>query len=86
MYEKAKTRLENSTRAAKNLHELKTILDTTPGFVKAMWCGDDACELEVKEKATATSRCIPFEQEKISDTCFVCGKPADKMVLWGRAY
>jgi len=86
MYNKAKNRLLASTHTAQDLPTLKTILDTTPGFVKAMWCGDDACEVEVKEKATATSRCIPFEQEKVADTCFVCGKPADKMVVWGRAY
>jgi prolyl-tRNA synthetase len=86
LFAKAKSRLDTSTYTAKDLPALKNILDTTPGFVKAMWCGADACELEVKENATATSRCIPFEQEKISDTCFVCGKPADKMVLWGRAY
>jgi prolyl-tRNA synthetase len=86
LYAKAKTRLENSTYSATDMPTLKNILDTTPGFVKAMWCGCDECEIRVKEEATATSRCIPFEQEKISDTCFVCGKPAKEMVVWGRAY
>ncbi|MCL2224395.1 MAG: proline--tRNA ligase [Defluviitaleaceae bacterium] len=86
MYDKAKARLESNTFTATDLPALKNILDTTPGFVKAMWCGDDACEVRVKEEATATSRCMPFEQEKISSTCFVCGKPADKMVVWGRSY
>ena len=54
--------------------------------VKAMWCGDQACEDTIKEKFAATSRCMPFEQEQISDTCVCCGKPAKKMVYWGRAY
>jgi prolyl-tRNA synthetase len=86
LYEKAAARLAEKTFTAHNLHELKSILDTTPGHVKAMWCGADACELRVKEDATATSRCIPFAQENIGDTCFVCGEKADKMVVWGRAY
>ncbi|MFZ2181794.1 MAG: proline--tRNA ligase, partial [Blautia wexlerae] len=54
--------------------------------VKAMWCGDRACEDKIKEDVQATSRCMPFEQEHLSDVCVCCGKPAKKMVYWGRAY
>ena len=56
------------------------------GFVRAMWCGDEACEDRVKEITGVGSRCIPFEQVAISDKCVCCGKPADTMVLWGKAY
>jgi len=86
LFAKAKANLEGKTYTAVNLDDLKNTLDTTPGFVKAMWCGSDDCEGAIKEKATATSRCIPFVQEKVADTCVVCGKPADTMVIWGRAY
>ena len=81
--------------ARKNLEEKTTIATTyddfvqkvaAGGFVKAMWCGDEACENKIKEETTATSRCIPFEQEHLSDTCICCGKPAEKMVYWGKAY
>ena len=51
-----------------------------------MWCGNPACEEKIKELTAAKSRCMPFEQEKISDKCVCCGKPADKMVIWGRQY
>ena len=51
-----------------------------------MWCGDEACEDKVKEETGVGSRCIPFEQEQISDKCVCCGKPAKCMVLWGNAY
>ena len=51
-----------------------------------MWCGDRACEEKLKEVAGVTSRCIPFAQEHIGDCCPVCGKPADKLVYWGKAY
>ena len=56
------------------------------GFIKAMWCGCQECEDKIKEDVQATSRCIPFEQENLSDKCVCCGKPAKKMVYWGRAY
>jgi prolyl-tRNA synthetase len=51
-----------------------------------MWCGELACEEEIKEKFGVTSRCMPFEQEQISSTCVCCGKPAKKMVYWGKSY
>ena len=86
MFERAKAHREANTSVAMNLEELEQILETRPGFVKAMWCGDQTCEDSIKEKYAATSRCMPFEQEQISDTCVCCGKPAKKMVYWGRAY
>jgi prolyl-tRNA synthetase len=51
-----------------------------------MWCGDRECEDKLKEIAGVTSRCIPFEQEHIGDSCVCCGKKADKMLYWGKAY
>ena len=71
---------------AKDLAELKDIADNKPGFIKAMWCGDRECEDKLKETAGVTSRCIPFEQEELTDKCVCCGKPAKKMVYWGKAY
>ena len=51
-----------------------------------MWCGNVECEDKIKELTGAHSRCIPFNQEKIGDTCVCCGKKADTMVVWGRQY
>ena len=83
-------------RATKHLHahisdahdyeEFKDAVENKPGFIRAMWCGDVACEEKIKEETTATSRCIPYEQERIADTCVCCGKPAQKLVFWGKAY
>ena len=86
MYNKALERRENMTYDAKNLEEMKEIADKKPGFIRAMWCGDRECEDKLKEVAGVTSRCIPFEQEAIGDTCVCCGKKADKMLYWGKAY
>lgn len=86
MFEKAKKHLEEHTCVATNFEEFNRNLDEKPGFIKAMWCESQDCEDEIKEKTGATSRCMPFEQETVSDRCICCGKPAKKMVLWGRAY
>ncbi|MBQ3114512.1 MAG: proline--tRNA ligase, partial [Clostridia bacterium] len=86
MLEKARTHRDERTFVATTMEEFAKQLNDNPGFVKAMWCGDEACEIKIKEETGATSRCIPFEQEQISDTCICCGKKASKMVYWGKAY
>ena len=86
MLERARQHRDKHTYVATNYDEFKEILATKPGFVKAMWCGDEACELKIKEDTTATSRCMPFAQEHLADTCVCCGKPAKTMVYWGKAY
>lgn len=86
MLERARAHREAHTYVAKNMEEMGDILTNTPGFVKAMWCGCQECEDKIKEQFAATSRCMPFEQEELSDVCVCCGKPAKKMVYWGKAY
>ena len=86
MLARAKARVEESTYEAATYDEFKDIAANKPGFIKMMWCGDLDCELKIKEETGVTSRCIPFEQKVISDVCPVCGKPAKKMVYWGKAY
>ena len=86
MLERARTHREAHTYVAADYETFKATINEKPGFVKAMWCGCRECEDKVKEDVQATARCIPFEQETLSDKCVVCGKPAKKMVYWGRAY
>ena len=61
-------------------------MEAQGGFAKAMWCGELECELKMKEEAGVSSRCIPFAQENLGETCACCGKPAKHMVVWGVAY
>ena len=86
MLERARAHREEHTYVAKNFEEFEAIFSEKAGFVKAMWCGEQACEDVIKEKLSVTSRCMPFEQEQLAETCVCCGKPAKKMVYWGRAY
>ncbi len=86
MYDICKKRVEEKTTIAKNMEEFSQNLETNQGYIKAMWCGDADCEEKIHEMTGAKSRCIPFEQEQVSDTCVYCRKPAKKMVMWGRQY
>lgn len=86
MLERARAHRNSNTYKATNYDEFKDIITTKLGFIKAMWCGDRTCEDKIKDETSATSRCIPFEQEQISDVCVCCGKKAKHMVYWGKAY
>lgn len=86
LLEKARNSAEEKTYSATDLDSFIEIANTKPGFIKAMWCGDKACEDKLKEVAGVTSRCMPFAQENISDKCICCGKEASKLVYWGKAY
>ncbi len=87
MLVRAQKNMEEKTFTAHNHEEFLDIAQNKPGFIKAMWCGDSACEDKLKEETGGVkSRCIPFEEEHISDVCACCGKPAKHMVYWGRQY
>ncbi|MEG2353950.1 MAG: proline--tRNA ligase [Clostridium sp.] len=86
MFEKAKNHRDKNTFTATNLDEFKDIAENKPGFIKAMWCGNVECEEKIKKVAGTSSRCIPFEQEEVSECCVCCGKPAKELVYWGKAY
>ena len=86
LFDKAKKNLDEHTYTAYSLEEAKELQETNGGFIKTMWCGELQCELDMKEKAGMSSRCIPFQQEQLSDVCACCGKPAKHMIYWGVAY
>lgn len=86
MLERARAHREEHTYEATTYKEFQKTIKEKSGFVKTMWCGELDCELKIKEDTTATSRCMPFEQEPIAETCVCCGKPAKSLVYWGKAY
>ena len=86
MLAKATAHRDANTHEAHNWEEFTDILTRKQGFIKAMWCGDRACEEAIKDETGATTRCMPFEQEHLSDVCVYCGKPAKTMVYFGKAY
>lgn len=86
MYDKALAHREENTRVAENWEEFVDIIEHKQGFVKSMWCGETECEEAVKEETGASTRCMPFEQETLGNVCVHCGKPAKRLVYWGKAY
>ncbi|MBE6794146.1 MAG: proline--tRNA ligase [Ruminococcaceae bacterium] len=87
MYEKALKNMQEKTSVATSYEEFLDIAENKPGFIKAMWCGEKECEEKLKDVTGGVkSRCIPFEEEHLSDTCVCCGKPAKHMVYWGKQY
>ena len=87
MFDRAKEHQKSHMTDASSYEEFKDAVEHKPGFIRAMWCGDVECENKIKEDTTATSRCMPLEdQEAVSDVCVCCGKPAHKLVYWGKAY
>ena len=86
LYARALANRNDRTYACATMDELRAAVKTGPGFYKSMWCGDEQCELALKEQLEISSRCMPFEQEHLSDVCPVCGRPAKSMVVWGSAY
>ena len=86
IYDLAAERMKEKTWTAATMDEVKRLAAGPTGFIKTMWCGEEACEDKMKDEAGLSSRCMPFEQETLSDVCPVCGKPAKTMVIWGKAY
>lgn len=86
MYKMAKENLEKNTVIVKNMDEFKECLKDKNVFIKAMWCGNEDCVLKIKDETSATSRCMPFEQQHLGDTCVCCGKKAEKEVIFAKAY
>lgn len=86
LYNKALQNRQNRTYTAQNFDEVLKIASEKSGFIETMWCGSLECEMKMKDEAGLTSRCMPFEKKDLGNTCVCCGKPADKMIIWGKAY
>ena len=86
IFQRALDNRKNRTFAATTMEEVVKLASENNGYIKTMWCGDLACEEKMKEEAGLSSRCMPFEQEVLSDVCPCCGKPAKTMIYWGKAY
>ena len=87
LYQRALENRQTRTFEARSKEEFLDIAENKSGYIKAMWCGETACEEELKDVTGGVkSRCIPFTEDHLSDVCVCCGKPAKHMVIWGRQY
>ncbi len=87
LVERANRNRAEKTNDAHDYEEFLKISEEKPGFIRAMWCGETECEEKLKDVTGGVkSRCIPFQEENLSETCVCCGKKAKHMVIWGRQY
>jgi prolyl-tRNA synthetase len=86
MFNKAKQFRDEHITKADSWEDFVNILDTKTGFVSAHWDGTSETEDAIKEKAKATIRCIPLNNEQEVGTCILTGKPSTQRVLFARAY
>jgi len=68
----------------KDYAEFKQVVEGAWAF--SWWCGDRACEMQIKEETKATTRCIPLEQPGGSGKCIHCGQPAKEKAMFAKAY
>ena len=83
LYELAKQNKERRVVTATNMDEILAGVENG-NFVKAGWCGCRECEDKIKEKTAASSRVIA--EGETAETCACCGKKAEKVVYFARAY
>jgi prolyl-tRNA synthetase len=86
LFDTAKTFLETNTRDAQSWEEFTKIMNTTRGFIRALWCEDPVCEKAMKEKTKACTRCLPLESKEEEGICVHCGKPAHHRWIFGQSY
>ncbi|MGI6173679.1 MAG: proline--tRNA ligase [Christensenellales bacterium] len=85
LYAQAKAFRDARIKNVTNMEELESAVQN--GFARAAWCGERACEDAIKEKMNATSRNMPFDQKDFpSETCVCCGKKAQKLMFFAKAY
>ena len=76
---------EEHTSRAETWAEFLAAMEGRPGFVIARWCGDAACEAQIKAETQATIRNLPFEQTP-GGMCVRCDKPAITEARFAKAY
>ena len=81
-------REKNSLRGATKAQFLEFIKGSG-GFVYGGFCGDPACETEIKQQTNATIRVLPdpeFRSKEVPKICMWCGAPSIAEAVWAQAY
>lgn len=84
LYDRALAFRVSNTHNPKDYDELREVVKS--GWAYSWWCGDEACEQQVKDDTKATTRCMPLDQPQGEGTCIVCNRPAMKKIYFARAY
>ena len=83
LFQRAVDRRASQWHMVAKLSDFANDLETKGGFYQSGWCGNAACEQELK-KHKATTRCLL--DKKTFEACFQCTEPSKHDVLIARAY
>lgn len=86
LFVKAKEFLTVNTHTVNTYDEFKTKMETSRGFLRALWCEEAACEAKIKAETHATTRCLPLHSAEEKGVCVQCGKPAHHRWVFGQSY
>ena len=90
LFESALKFQKENTHEVETYEEFQKIMDSQRGFIKALWCGEAACERKIKDETMATIRIVlledPNENDNNNGCCVQCGKESRKKVLFAKAY
>ncbi|MGM0604736.1 MAG: proline--tRNA ligase [Halobacteriota archaeon] len=89
LYAAAEANLAENVRDADSREEILGTIGQHGGYVKAPWCGDEACETVIKEPIAAEIVMCPFpEDEELDDgdTCAICEEEATQTAYFAKNY
>ena len=88
LYAAAEETLEENVREAHGRDEILGTLGRHGGYVRTGWCGDEACEIEIKDQIAAEIVMVPLDrdEEPVHDTCGVCGEDATETAYFAKNY
>src|SRR5688500_4157724 len=89
LLETARERREAASLRGATRDDLVERMAGAGGFVYGGFCGDGACEADIKEQTKATVRVLPDEEFRSPTTpekCIWCGRPSVAEAVWAKAY
>jgi prolyl-tRNA synthetase len=88
LYATAEQHLAENVREAESRDEILGTIGRHGGYVKTGWCGDEACETEIKDQIAAEIVLVPMNDSAtpVHDTCGVCGEKAETTAYFAKSY
>ena len=88
LFEQALKLQRDNTHEVADYAGFKDVIENRRGFIKAWWCGDEACEDRIKEETMATIRVLPLDRDQAANPgpCVVCGRAGAELAYFARAY
>ncbi|ERH13386.1 MAG: prolyl-tRNA synthetase [halophilic archaeon J07HB67] len=91
LYAAAEETLDGGIRDADSRAEILGTIGQHGGYVRAPWCGEEACETEIKDQIAAEIAMVPFPEDddhhpESDADCAVCGESATRTAYYAKTY